>query len=85
MDKITDFKGVRKYYCIDCLRFHIKKYNYKILESGKRIKLKNSPFFKHKENAYKLTDTELFNMKFNKSISKYSIKSHKESLGSRKQ
>ena len=49
------------------------------------LKQKNTPFFNHKEYAYKLTATEIFNMKFNKSVEKYSIKGHKKALGSMKQ
>lgn len=85
MDKLTDLTGINKYWCNECKYFHIRKYKYIINKNGKRIKTKNTPFFNHKEFAYKLTSTEIFNMKFNKSVEKYSIKGHKKTLGSMKQ
>lgn len=85
MDKINDLKGINKYYCIlhDC--FHIRKYKYIINEHGKRIKTKDTPFFNCKNNAMKLTSSEVFSRKFRKSYNKYSIKKHKETIGSVKQ
>jgi len=85
MDKLTDLIGINRYYCSECEHFHIRKYKYVINEFERRIKTKNTPFFNHKEYAYKLTATEIFNMKFNKSVEKYSIKGHKKALGSMKQ
>jgi len=85
MDKITDLTGINRYYCSECEHNHIRKYKYIINKFGKRIKTKNTPFFNHKEYAIKLTSTELFNMKFNKSTEKYTIKGHKETIGSMKQ
>jgi len=85
MDKITDLTGINRYYCSECEHNHIRKYKYIINKFGKRIKTKNTPFFNHKEYAFKLTSTELFNMKFRKSTEKYSIKGHKKTIGSMKQ
>ena len=85
MNKLTDLKGINKFWCSECEHFHIRKYKYLINEYGKRIKTKNTPFFNHKEYAFKLTSTESFNMKFNKSMKKYSIKGHKKMKGSMKQ
>ena len=85
MDKLTDLIGINKYYCSECEHFHIRKYKYIINEFGVRIKTKNTPFFNHKEYAFKLTSTEVFNMKFNKSTEKYTIKAHQKTKGSMKQ
>ncbi|GAH70075.1 unnamed protein product [marine sediment metagenome] len=85
MDKLTNLKEVKRYWCSECEHFHIRKYKYIINEFGKRIKTKNTPFFNHKEFAFKLTSTEIFNMKFQKSTEKYSIKAHKKTSGSMKQ
>lgn len=85
MEKINDLKGFNKYFCSECEHFHIRKYKYKIDKNGARIKTKDTPFFNHKEFAYKLTDSELWLMKMSKSLSIYSIKSHKKTVGSRKQ
>ena len=85
MDKITDFIEVKKYWCSQCEHFHIRKYKYIINKFGQRIKTKDTPFFNHKEYAFKLTSTELFNMKFSKSMEKYSLKAHKKTVGSMKQ
>ena len=85
MDKLTDLKEIKRYWCSQCGHFHIRKYKYIINENGKRIKTKNVPFFNHREFAFKLTSTELFNMKFNKSMEKYSLNGHKKTLGSMKQ
>ena len=84
MDKITDLEGIKKYYCTECKRFHIRKYRYKIDKYGKRIKTKDTPFFNHKEFAMKLTSSELFNRQFSKSCESYSIKGHKKTKGSNK-
>ena len=85
MDKLTDFIEIKKYYCSQCGHFHVRKYKYIINEFGIRIKTKNVPFFNHREFAFKLTATEIFNMKFNKSMEKYSLKGHKKTFGSMKQ
>ena len=85
MDKIIDFTEIKKYWCSQCEHFHIKKYKYIINKFGVRIKTKNTPFFNHREFAYKLTSTEIFNMKFRKSTESYSIKGHKKTVGSMKQ
>ena len=85
MDKLTDLIDINRYYCSKCEHFHIRKYKYIINEFGRRIKTKDTPFFNHKEFAYKLTSTEIFNMKFNKSIQKYIIKEHQKTVGSMKQ
>jgi len=85
MDKINDLKGFNRYFCSECKHFHIRKYKYKIDENGARIKTKDTPFFNHKEFAWKLTDSEIWQMKMSKSLSTYSIKSHKKTVGSRKQ
>ena len=85
MDKIKDIEGINKYLCSECNRFHIRKFKYKFNENNERIKTKDTPFFNHKDFAYKLTSSELFNMKFNKSLKNYSIKKHKKTIGSIKQ
>jgi len=85
MDKLNNLTGINKYWCVECNHFHIRKYKFIINEYGKRIKTKNTPFFNHSNYAFKLTNTELFNMKFNKSMKSYSIKKHTETKGSRKQ
>jgi len=85
MDKLTDLIGINRYYCSECEHFHIRKYKYVINKFGQRIKTKDTPFFNHKEYAFKLTSTEIFNAKFNKSMEKYSIKGHKKTVGSMKQ
>jgi len=85
MDKLTDLKEVKRYWCSECEHFHIRKHKFIINEFGIRIKTKDTPFFNHKEYAFKLTTTEIFNMKFRKSTESYSIKKHKETTGSRKQ
>jgi len=82
---ITDFKGIKKYYCSLHNCYHFKQYNYTINENGKRTKLKNTPFFRCKNYAKQLSNTEIFNLKFIKSIQKYSIKKHKKTKGSTKQ
>jgi len=73
MDKITDFKGISKYYCYECEYFHRKKYKYIIDKDGKRIKTKDTPFFNHKEFAYKLTSSELWKKQFKKSWNRYDL------------
>lgn len=85
MDKLTNLREVKRYYCSECNHFHIRKYKYKINDYGIRIKTKDTPFFNHKEFAHKLTDTELFKKGFKRSFMKYSIKSHKQIIGSKKQ
>jgi len=85
MDKLKELTGIERYWCSECEHFHIKKYKYIINEFGIRFKTKNTAFFNHKEFAFKLTATEIFNMKFNKSAKSYSLKSHKKTLGSMKQ
>jgi len=84
MDKITDLERIKKYYCSECERFHIRKYKYVIDKFGKRIKTKDTPFFNHKEFAYKLIPSELFNLQFNRSYKRYNIKEHKKTKGSNK-
>ena len=59
MDKITDFKAITKYWCSKCEHFHIRKYKYKINNDNIRIKTEDTPFFRCKEFANKLTSTEL--------------------------
>ena len=85
MDKITKLEGIKKYYCIECEHYHIRKYKYKINKEGKRIKTKDTPFFNHKEYAIKLSKSEIFNRQFKKNWKNYNIKSHKESYNSGKQ
>lgn len=85
MDKLNNLEGIRKYYCSKCEYFHIKKYKYKFDKFGKRVKTKDTPFFNHKEFAYKLTPSEIFKKQFGKSVENYSIKEHKKMKGSRKQ
>jgi len=85
MKKIIDFKGIKKYYCSNCKHFHIKKYKLKLNEFNERIKTKDTPFFNHQEFGYKLSSTEVFNLRFGKSMENYSIKAHKKTRGSRKQ
>lgn len=85
MDKITDFKGITQYYCSECKHNHIRKYKYVINNDNVRIKTENTPFFRHKEFAFKLTHSEKFREQFNKSCERYSIESHKKSSGSSKQ
>jgi len=85
MDKLNSLEGIKKYYCIECEHFHIRKYLYKFNKLGKRIKTKDTPFFNCKEFAYKLTSTEIYNKQFGKSMENYSIKDHKKMKGSRKQ
>jgi len=84
MDKINDIEGIKKYYCSECEKFHIKKYRYKFNENNKRIKTKDTPFFNHKNFAMKLTQSELFNRQFKRSCELYSIKNHKKTKGSNK-
>ncbi len=84
MDKITDLEGIKKYFCTECEHFHIRKYKYIVNEFGKRIKTKDTPFFNHKEFAYKLTTSELFKRQFQHSCEHYTIKKHKETKGSNK-
>ena len=84
LDKITDLEGIKKYFCSECEKFHIRKYRYIIDKFGKRIKTKNTPFFNHKEFAYKLTISELWNRQMKRSCDLYSIKEHKKSKGSNK-
>ena len=84
MDKINDIDGINKYFCSECEHFHIRKYKYKFDKFGKTIKTKDTPFFNHKEFAYKLTSSELFNKQFGKSMENYTIKSHKKTKGSNK-
>ncbi len=85
MDKLTSLIDIKCYYCSECKHYHIRKYKYIINSYGIRIKSKDTPFFNHKDFAYKLTQTELFTLSFNKSLEKYSIKKHKRTIGSRKQ
>ena len=85
MDKIINLKEIKSYYCIECEHFHIRKYKYIFNEFNQRIKTKNTPFFNHKEFAFKLTATEIWHKKMSKSLENYSIKSHKKTLGSKKQ
>ena len=85
MKKIIDFKGINKYFCSNCNHFHIRKYKYKFNEYNERIKTKDTPFFNCQEFGYKLSSSENFNLKMRKSLDNYSIKSHKLTVGSRKQ
>jgi len=84
MDKITDLEGIKKYYCSECERFHIRKFRYKFNENNERIKTKDTPFFNHKKFAYKLTSSELWNRQMKRSCELYSIKEHKKTIGSNK-
>lgn len=84
MDKITDLEGIKKYFCSECNRFHIRKYRYKFNQNNERIKTKDTPFFNHKEFANKLTSSELWKRQFNRSCETYTIKKHKKMKGSRK-
>jgi len=79
--KITDFKGVKKYYCNkhDC--FHYKYRNTTV--NGKRIQVKTDSFKLCKDNAYKLSDSEMFKRQFKNSLKNYSVKAHKKIIGSR--
>jgi len=79
MNKITDLKGISKYYCSECKHFHIRKYKYIINNENIRIKTENTPFFKHKEFAHKLSSTELWKLQFKRSWNSYDIKKHKKS------
>jgi len=85
MKKLNNLEGIKKYYCINCEHFHIRKYKYKINKSGQRIKTKDTPFFRCKEFAYKLSNSELFRKSFSRSWNNYSIVSHKKSSRSSKQ
>lgn len=85
MDKINDLKGFNNYYCSECEHTHIRKYKYKIDENGMRIKTKDTPFFNHKEYAWEITASELWQTKMSKSFETYSIKKHKKATGSSKQ
>lgn len=85
MNKLNNLEGISKYYCIQCEHFHIRKYRYKINKFDVRIKTKDTPFFNHKNFAYKLTPSEIFKKQFGKSVNNYSIRSHKKMKGSRKQ
>lgn len=85
MKKIIDFRGIIKYFCINCKHFHIRKYGYKLNDSNERIKTKDTPFFNHQEFGYKLSSSERFNLQMNRSLNNYSIKAHKLTRGSRKQ
>jgi len=85
MDKITNLDDIKTYYCSKHNRFHIKKFKYKIDKNNNRIKTKDTPFYNCQEFAMKLTNTELYNKQFNRSYELYSIKKHKESIGSKKQ
>lgn len=84
MNKLNNIEGINKYFCSECNHFHIRKYRYKIDKNGNRIKTKDTPFFRHKEFAHKLTQSELFNKQFSRSCELYSIKEHKKSSGSKK-
>jgi len=85
MDKLISLNGIKKYYCTLCNHFHIRKYRYKINKFDVRIKTKDTPFFNHKDNAFKLSQYELFKKQLGKSVENYSIKEHKKMKGSRKQ
>jgi hypothetical protein len=85
MDKINSIDGINKYYCSECLKYHIRKYRYKINKLGNSIKTKDTPFFNHKHFANKLTPSELFNRQFKANWNNYSIKSHKKTYNSIKQ
>ena len=85
MDKLENLENVKKYYCSECGHFHIRKYRYKFNKLEKRIKTKDTPFFNHKDNAFKLSQYELFKKQLGKSVENYSIKEHKKMKGSRKQ
>lgn len=89
-----DFKGIKEYYCSECEGFHNKRTLNQVKEMrnafslkhpNKEIKIPLSKFEKHKESAYKLTDSELWKIQFNKSCKNYKIKTHKKSTGSNKQ
>ena len=84
MDKIINLEGIKKYFCSKCNRFHIRKFKYKIDVNKNRIKTKDTPFFNHKEFAFKLTTSELWNKQFKRSCEIYTIKRHKKSNGSNK-
>lgn len=83
MDKLVNIKDIKRYYCSQCKHFHIRKYKYKVNTFGVKTKTKDTPFFNHKEFACKLTNTEKFKKGIKGSFSKYSIKSHKKSIGSK--
>ena len=84
LDKLNSIEGISKYFCSECNHFHIRKYRYKINKLGHRIKTKDTPFFNHKEFAYKLTSSELWKRQFGRSCELYSIKEHKKAIGSNK-
>ena len=85
MKKINDLLGVNKYYCSECKHNHIRKYKYIINENDVGVRTKDTPFFNHKEYAWELTSSEIWNIKMSKSLENYSIKTHKKTTGSRKQ
>ena len=85
MNKLNSLEGINKYYCCQCEHFHIRKYKYKINKFDMRVKTKDTPFFRCKEFAYKLSQYDLFKKQLGKSVENYSIKSHKKMKGSRKQ
>ena len=70
---------------INHISIRTQRYKYIFNEFNQRIKTKNTPFFNHKEFAFKLTATEIWHRKMSKSLENYSVKSHKKTLGSKKQ
>lgn len=85
MEKITNFSGVKSFWCTLCNHTHLRRYNYEINEFGKRIKKETTPFFLHQKYAVKLTNSELFRLGFKASWNSYSITAHKQTYRSRKQ
>ena len=80
-EQITDFKYLTKYYCTLHNCFHLKFRTETI--AGKKKKVPTDSFVLCQEFAVKLSDSELWQMKFRKSFNRYSIKKHKEVIGSK--
>lgn len=85
MNKITDFNGIIKYFCLKCNRFHNRYYYVKDKCLNRTIKLTAKLFEQHKESAVKLNETELWHLQFQTSFKNYSKKEHSKTYGSRKQ
>ena len=79
MEKITEFNGIKHYFCSRCNKIHKKT----MRVSNKTVFC--MPFKNCQEFAYKLSSTEIWHRQFKHSTEAYNIKKHKESTGSKKQ
>lgn len=79
--KVIKENEKRSFYCHKHKTFHKYLYHGKPSKTYQKCLL-SKDFFKFTEN---MKNSEIFNIKFKKSLTSYNVKSHKSRIGSRKQ